>query len=155
MSRILTDGLATKGFFLTLCENKIFPDASLAPRRLLLVVESSIEALKEELRAHEERERRGRIRSSLGGGKGDQGGARRQGPRRRLRRRPASVGGGRASLALPRSSRRRSVQLSEAEEAQVAMLVAMGFERPRAVRAFVECGRNQEHAANYLLSGAI
>ena len=31
----------------------------------------------------------------------------------------------------------------------------MGFERARALLAFLECGRNQEHAANYLLSGAI
>ena len=134
MSRILTDGLATKGFFLTLCENKIFPDASLAPRRLLLVVESSIEALKEELRADEERERRGRIRSSVA----------------RAARAAAADAAAEAARAAA-----APVQLSEAEEAQVAMLVAMGFERPRAVRAFVECGRNQEHAANYLLSGAI
>ena len=47
------------------------------------------------------------------------------------------------------------VSLPEAEEAQVVALVAMGFERALALRAFIECGHNQEHAANYLLSGAI
>jgi hypothetical protein len=44
--------------------------------------------------------------------------------------------------------------LSEEDEGKVLALVELGFSQEVAKRAYLECGRNEQQAANYLFSGA-
>ena len=109
------------------------------------MVERTLVELADEIESYEVQTRRRKLSQSMGQGKGGGGGG---GGRGRLR-----AGAVFAPFSTPAPL--PPVSLSEAEEAQLVALVAMGFERALALRAFIECGRNQEHAANYLLSGAI
>jgi UV excision repair protein RAD23 len=42
-----------------------------------------------------------------------------------------------------------------AEQESITRLTAMGFTQPEVVNAFLACGRNEEHAINYLLDGGV
>jgi len=42
---------------------------------------------------------------------------------------------------------------SPAEQESIQRMCAMGFTQPEVVNAFLACGRNEEHAVNYLLDG--
>jgi len=151
VARLISNRLASTSFFLKLHKERLFDALQDTPPAR--EVRQLVEQLEAQLADAEEQQRRRQLRDAtrdaavvaavrrsqlpIAGGLGGMLG----GP----------VPGGGAFAPPPP----RPPPLSEEEEAQVGALVAMGFERPRAVQAFVECGRNQEHAANYLLSGAI
>lgn len=53
--------------------------------------------------------------------------------------------------AQPRpQQQQQQVRINQDELAAIERLKELGFEEQRVIRAFIMCGRNEEHAANFL-----